>query len=333
MKIKLIPLLLLLLAPFISFSQDGIPIYADYLSDNMYLIHPAMAGAAQGTRVRLGARQQWFDQQNAPNMQTFNISSRITERSGLGAIFYNDKNGFHSQTGGYITYAHHIPFSNLLTDLNQLSFGLSVGLTDSRLDETLFDMNHFDPIITGNIESSIYLNVDVGVSYHFLDFAAHLTVKNLLFQERTNYTEDIESTNQRKYLLGASYTFGAMNRDWGLEASTMFMLTELTKESSVDVSARLFRRFEGGRGWIGASYRRSLDNAEYFSGLGTKTQSMQHITPVIGVNFHNFVVSYMYTYEMGNITFENGGFHGITLGYNFGVPPQKYDCNCPNVNM
>ncbi|HZW77592.1 MAG TPA: type IX secretion system membrane protein PorP/SprF [Flavobacteriaceae bacterium] len=332
MKIKLIPLLLLLIAPLITFSQDGLPVYTDYLADNLYVIHPSMAGAAPGTRIRLGARQQWFDQKNAPNLQTLNVASRITERSGIGGIVFNDQNGFHSQTGGYLTYAHHIPFSFIDSELNQLSFGLSAGIIDSRLDETQFNLENYDPIIYGNILSATYFNMDAGVSYHFLDFAAHFTVKNLLYQKRLNYTEEIESINQRKYLLGASYAMGTMNKDWGFEPSFMFMHTEGTQETSVDLNFRAIKRFDGGRGWAGLSYRRALDTPDFEEGLGSKGDAMQHITPVIGINFHNFVFAYMYSYQMGNVTFDNGGFHHLTLGYNFGVRQDKYDCNCPNVN-
>ncbi|RED48671.1 hypothetical protein DFQ02_1031, partial [Seonamhaeicola aphaedonensis] len=32
-------------------SQEGLPIYTDYLTDNYYLIHPSMAGAANCAKV------------------------------------------------------------------------------------------------------------------------------------------------------------------------------------------------------------------------------------------------------------------------------------------
>ena len=53
-----------------SFSQEGIAVYSDYLSDNYYLIHPSMAGAANCAKLRLTARKQWFGQSDAPQMQT-----------------------------------------------------------------------------------------------------------------------------------------------------------------------------------------------------------------------------------------------------------------------
>src|SRR5690606_3800593 len=77
--------------------QDGIPLYSDYFADNLYILHPSMAGAANSGQIRLTARQQWFDQNNAPNLQTLSANMRVGDRSGVGVIAFNDKNGFHSQ--------------------------------------------------------------------------------------------------------------------------------------------------------------------------------------------------------------------------------------------
>ena len=107
-----------------SFSQEGIAVYSDYLSDNYYLVHPSMAGAANCAKIRLTARKQWFDQTDAPSLQTLSFNGRVGERSGAGIILYNDKNGYHSQSGAKLTYAHHLLFSRDEIDLNQLSLVL-----------------------------------------------------------------------------------------------------------------------------------------------------------------------------------------------------------------
>ena len=208
MNIKQIPIILFLISSLYGYSQDGIPIYSEYLADNLYLLHPSMAGAATHNQLRLTARQQWFDQDEAPNLQTLSFNARLGERSGVGAIFYNDKNGYHSQTGGYVTYAHHLMFSRSEADLNQLSFGLSAGLTQQRLDETKFPLDDYDPVIAGIVQSTSYFNVDAGLSYNFLNFSGHFTVKNIIFQNRSIYTEKYESNNQRKYLMSAGYAIG-----------------------------------------------------------------------------------------------------------------------------
>ncbi len=333
MSIKRIPLILLLLSSLYGFSQDGIPIYSDYFSDNLYLIHPSMAGAATHNQLRLTARQQWFDQNEAPNLQTLNFNARLGEQSGVGVIVYNDKNGYHSQTGGYITYAHHLMFSRSEADLNQLSFGLSAGLTQSRLDETNFDLTDFDPVIAGIIQSTSYFNVDAGLSYNFLDFSGHFTVKNIIFQNRNIYSEKYESNNQRKYLLSAAYAIGQYGADWSYEPSFLFQWAERTGEKAIDINMKAYRKMDFGQLWGGLSYRRSLDGAEFLNGQEVKTQKLQYYTPVLGINYNNFMFAYTYSYQAGNVKFQSGGFHQITLGYDFlGGRQEPYDCNCPAIN-
>jgi|SRR5690554_1799055 len=333
MNIKQIPIILFLLSSLYGFSQDGIPVYSDYFSDNYYLLHPSMAGAAAHNQVRLTARKQWFDQKDAPNLQTLSFNARIGDQSGVGVILYNDKNGYHSQTGGYLTYAHHIMFSRSEADLNQLSFGLSAGLTQSRLDETNFDLTDFDPVIAGIIQSTSYFNVDAGVSYNFLDFSGHFTVKNIIFQNRSIYSEKYESNNQRRYLMSAAYAIGQYGADWSYEPSLMFQWSERTGEQAIDVNFKAYRQMEFGQLWGGLSYRRSFDGAEYLDGTEIKGQKLQYYTPVLGINFNNFLFAYTYSYQAGNVKYESGGYHQITLGYDFlGGRKIPYDCNCPAIN-
>ncbi len=333
MSIKKHYLILFILLSQMAFSQDGIPIYSDYFSDNLYLLHPSMAGAASHNQIRLTARKQWFDQNEAPNLQTLSFNARLGERSGLGALFFNDKNGYHSQTGGYLTYAHHIMFSRSDADLNQLSFGLSFGLIQSRLDETQFDPTDFDPIIAGIIQSSSYFNVDAGVSYNFLNFSGHFTVKNLIFQNRSINSSDYESSNQRKYIISAAYAIGDYGSTWTYEPSFMFQFQERTGEQSVDINGKVYRAMDFGKLWGGISYRRSFDGSEYLNGIEVANQKLQYLTPVIGINFNKFMFAYTYTQQMGSVKFDNGGYHQITLGFNFlGGRDEPYDCNCPAIN-
>ena len=329
-KIKF--LLVLFLISHYSFSQEGIPVYSDYLSDNYYLLHPSMAGAANCDKIRLTARKQWFDQTDAPSLQTLSYNGRVGERSGLGVILFNDKNGYHSQKGLKLTYAHHIMFSRDDIDLNQLSFGINTVFSQSQLDETEFlQSGDFDPIINGIIvQDASYFNVDIGASYNYLDFYFHGTIHNGIETKRKIYS-DIESANLRKYLLSAGYVFGDMDKIlW--EPSLLFQLTEKTKEKSIDINMKAYKSFDFGRLWAALSYRRSFDGAEYLSGSGVSSQKLQYITPIIGINYKKFMFAYTYSYLSGPVNFDTGGFHQITLGIDFNCKRQKYECNCPAIN-
>ncbi|MBA6152267.1 PorP/SprF family type IX secretion system membrane protein [Gelidibacter maritimus] len=336
MKFKKFYLLIfaVLVAQF-SKAQEGLPIYSDYLTDNYYLIHPSMAGVANCAKIRLTARKQWFGQDNAPALQTMSVHSRIGESpSAVGAIVYNDKNGYHSQTGAYLTYAHHLMFSRNEIDLNMLSFGLSAGAIQYKLDETTFLDEGFDPLISGIEQSATNFNIDFGFSYHFINFYAHATVKNLLNNDGVNSNANgiFKYDNLRTLLFSVGNVFSKFGSDWSYEPSLMFLYRDGTKEASIDVNAKVYKEMEFGKLWGGISYRRSLDGAEFANGPGVSSQKLQYFTPFLGVDYKNFVFAYTYSYQANSVVFNNGGFHQLTLGYNFNCRKKKYDCACPAIN-
>jgi type IX secretion system PorP/SprF family membrane protein len=326
--------LIALTALFVQFgtAQEGLPVYSDYLTDNYYLLYPSMAGVANCGKVRLTARQQWFGDENAPSLQTLSVNSRIGDSpSGIGAIVFNDKNGFHSQVGAYVTYAHHIMFSRNTIDLNMLSFGLSVGMIQYKLDETEFfnEYPEFDPVITYGEPTATNFNIDAGFSYHLIDFYAHVAVRNILENDGININPNgISFNNLRTVLLSAGNVFHSLGSDWSYEPSLMYMYRDGTNESSIDVNMKVHREMDFGKLWGGLSYRRSFDGAETTDG----SQKLQYFTPIVGVDYNNFVFAYTYSYQANSVVFNNGGFHQITLGYNFNCRREKFDCNCPSVN-
>lgn len=325
-------LLAFLVAQFTSYAQEGIAVYSDYLTDNYYLIHPSMAGAASCAKIRVTARSQWAGEDNAPAMQTASFNGRLGERSGGGIILFNDRNGYHTQTGAKLTYAHHIMFSRDEVDLNQLSFGISAGLIQTNLDETEFlNGSNWDPIINGTItQKDSYFNVDIGASYNYLDFYAHLTVKNALETRRELYT-DYESDNLRKYLLSLGYVFGN-DRDLWFEPSVLFQMVESTKEKTFDANLKVYKAMDWGRLWGGISYRTTFEGAEHFTNNGIEEQRFNMFSPLVGLNYKNFMVAYTYSTLSGDVKFANGGYHQITLGIDLFCQPVKYHCNCPAVN-
>ncbi|KPM31381.1 Hypothetical protein I595_2648 [Croceitalea dokdonensis DOKDO 023] len=315
---------------FKSNAQEGIPVYFDYLADNYYLVYPSMAGIGQGGKIRLTARQQWFSVDEAPNLQTFNGHFRVGENSGVGAILFNDSNGYHSQTGFKATYAHHLQLSGDFRSLNQLSFGLSAGAILSSLDETEFRSVIPDPIISGTKNTISYFNVDLGASYNYLEFYAHVAVLNLLGTGRDLYTA-AEFDNLRRYLFSVGHIFG--RGDFRVEPSVLFQMTEFTEERTLDVNAKVYKDVGNATVWGGLSYRRSFDGAQFQQNGTFGEQRLQLITPIAGVNINRFMISYNYSYQMGDIRFDDGGFHQITLGIDFGEQRQnRFDCFCPAAN-
>ncbi len=314
-------------------SQETLPIYSDYLSDNYYLLHPSMAGGASCSKIRLTGRQQWFGQENAPSLQTLSFNGSIDDKNGAGIILFNDKNGYHSQSGFKASYAHHLLFSRDTEDLDRLSFGVNVGYSQSLLDETSFYRNYtsYDPTVLGTIiQKANYFNLDLGTSYAYLDFYVHFTVKNVLNAQRKLYTNQ-ESMDLRRFVLNTGYTFGNTETImW--EPSVMIQYVNQTQEKTVDLNLKLYKELDFGKIWGGVSYRRGLDGAQFVNGTSVATQKLQYITPILGVNYKQLMVSYTYSYLNGDVNFDTGGFHQITLGANLFCKPEKYHCNCPANN-
>ena len=330
-RLKIAILLLLIINVSALKAQEVIPTYSDYLTDNLYLIHPSMAGASNYDQIRLTGRSQWFDVQNAPNLQTLAYNSRVGEKIGVGGIVFRDENGNFSKVGAYGTFAYHLMFSRSTADLNQLSFGISGGIIQHRLDTSGF--SRFDPIL-GQSTADIFANMDVGVSYYVRDLYFHFAAKNILSVSRDLFYSDAVPSNMRKYLFSAGYVFTLNSNDpWDFEPSILLQAREATNEMAIDANLKAYYELEFGDLWGGLSYRNSFESTEYTSeGEEVKRQQLRYITPFVGVDYKKFVFGYTFSYQLNSLVLSNGGFHQITLGYNFGESRKRYDCNCPAIN-
>ena len=313
-------------------SQEVIPTYSDYLTDNLYLLHPSMAGASNMNKIRLTARQQWFDVEDAPSLQTVSIHGRVGEKIGIGGIAFNDRNGNFSRRGAYATFAYHLLFSRSELDLNQLSFGISGGLIQHSLDQS--DFTGYDPLVESGTIADYYGNMDVGVSYYYFNFFSHFTAQNLLVLDRELYFSDAVPVNQRKYLLSAGYLIDKYNSSWAFEPSFLFQWREQTGEKTIDLNLKAYNNLESGRLFGGVSYRRSFEAADVtVEDKKMVYHQLQYVTPFAGFEYRNFMFAYTYSQQFNAVVLSNQGFHQITLGFNFGKNRERYDCYCPGVNQ
>ena len=290
-----------------------------------------MAGASNYDQIRLTGRTQWFDVQNAPNLQTLAYNTRVSDKIGLGGIAFRDENGNFSKSGIYGTFAYHLMFSRSTADLNQLSFGISGGLIQHRLDTSGF--SEFDPLI-GQSTADIFANMDFGISYYVRDLYFHFAAKNILTVKRQLFYSDAVPNNMRKYLFSAGYVFTLNPNDpWGFEPSILFQAREATNEMAIDGNLKAYYDLDFGSLWGGLSYRNSFESSEYTAqGEEVQRQQLRYVTPFVGVNYKKFVFGYTFSYQVNSLVLSNSGFHQITLGYNFGESRERYDCKCPAIN-
>ena len=185
-------------------------------------------------------------------------------------------------------------------------------------------------LFLGQIQKDSYFNVDVGASYNYLDFYAHATVQGLLETRRELYT-DYESDNLRKFLLSAGYVFGKRdNITW--EPSVLFQLFDKTKEKSIDLNLKAYKNMDFGSFGLHCRIEEVLMEHNIVSNSGVASQKLQYFTPIIGINYKNFMFAYTYSQVTGDVKFDTGGYHQITLGINLFCKKERYDCNCPAIN-
>ena len=302
-----------------TFSQETLPIYLDYLSDNVYLVHPAAAGIGNASKLRFTARQQWAGIPNAPALQTLSFHSRFGEASNAayGFVLFNDKNGYHAQQGVQGTYAYHLPLS-IGRNFEQLSFGLSFTFVQNQSDQRLF---FGDPSVAQVIESTSYYNADFGMSYHLGGFSSYLTVKNLLLTAKNNFNVN-EPLDLRNYILSAGYFYGAENFVQ-LEPSVMLQFRESTGERIAYFNLKAYKTFGETQFWAAVSYRRNFDSGSI--------ENSQYLTPIVGLNFKKFMFSYTYTHQLNELVFTNSGFNQVTVGFDLFTRTPR-GAACPNIN-
>ncbi|QOD62300.1 type IX secretion system membrane protein PorP/SprF [Polaribacter haliotis] len=301
-------------------AQETLPIYTDYLSDNVFLLHPSAAGIGNSSKLRLTARKQWAGVPNAPELQTLSFHTKFGEESnaGYGLILFNDENGFHSQKGLQGTYAYHLPMSNSKM-FKQLSFGLAFTFVQNQSDQRTFTG---DTGVAAIIESTSYYNADFSVAYHRGGLATYFTVKNLLLTAKNNLNVQ-EPLDLRNYILSAGYYFGEEENFVQWEPSIMFQYKESLGETIADVNIKAYKRFSKSQLWAALSYRRSFDS--------NSIENSQFISPIVGLNYKNLMFSYTYTNQLNDIVLSNSGFHQITLGINLWTREPRAAA-CPNIN-
>ena len=299
-------------------SQETLPIYQDYLSDNVYLVHPSAAGIGNSSKLRMTARQQWAGIPDAPALQTLSFHTKFGEESnaGYGVVLFNDKNGFHSQKGIQGTYSYHLPLSDGKY-FEQLSFGLAFTFVQNQSDQRSFGNTDVAAII----QSTSYYNADFSMAYHRGGLFSYFTVKNLLLTAKNNLNVQ-EPLDLRNYILSAGYYYGEENYIQ-LEPSIMLQLRESTGQRIADFNLKAYKTISQTQIWAALSYRKSFDS--------NSVDNSQYITPIIGLNYENLMFSYTYTKQMNDILLTNSGFHQISLGINLWTRKQR-GAACPNIN-
>ncbi len=305
---KKIIILLTCLATFASTSAQELtlPTFTQYLADNPFVISPTYAGIGDHVKIRMNGLTQWVGIKDAPDTQSIAGDVRLGERSGVGALFYNDKNGATHQYGARVSFAHHLTLDRY--DDHFISFGISYNFNQFLIDSSEFTD---DVLVPGtppsqglNDRKTANHNFDVGVLYRIKGFYLSVNASNILDKDLNVF--DISEPNKlRNYYVYSGYRWKrSRTSNFEVEPSIFFQWFESDGRSSTDVNVK-FRVFDfEDYYWAGISYRF----------LNDQIGDPLNVGPMAGIKKSNIYFAYSYQIILNELSGFNSGTHMVTIG-------------------
>ena len=215
--------------------------YTQYLIENPFVISPVYAGFDPDVnRLRISGVSQWVGFKNAPSEQTISFDTRLNnDKSGVGIIIYNDKNGNTKQVGAQLSYAHHL----ILNDANDqyLSLGISYKFNHFKIDTKDFTNGSGDPIDDPGVDagqSTANHNFEFGFLYRIEKFFFTLNASNIL-NKNIKIFGRTEPIKLRNYYVYTGYTFISNSEEYEYEPSIYFNYFEGDKRSVTDLNVKV----------------------------------------------------------------------------------------------
>ncbi|MDY8138649.1 type IX secretion system membrane protein PorP/SprF [Aquimarina sp. 2201CG5-10] len=307
-----------LFASYCAMAQEFFaPVQNQYIADNPYLISSAYAGIGDCWQLRASGFEQWVSIEDSPGTQSLSIDGRISDRSGVGAILFNDQNGFTTQKGVQLSFAHHLTLNEY--NNQYLSFGISYKFTQFGIDTSDFNNGDPDnPVSPGLADVTVNnSNFDIGFLYRLGRFFLSANAVNLLQKEIDDFNPTEPATIQNYYLY-TGYTFYHRFSDIEIEPSVLYQNFAGDGRSTADLNLKVRKMNRGDYYWAGVSVRSLVD--QDFKPLS--------VSPMLGIKMANFYVAYGYQINVNEV-FEpvgGAGSHLITLGFDFGCRQSKCGC-------
>jgi type IX secretion system PorP/SprF family membrane protein len=310
MKKKLIVSALAVFMAIGAMAQE-FPIYNQY-HFHYYLMNPALAGAVPCSHIMATHKQQWTGIKDAPQTQILSFQTRTQGNVGIGAYFFNDKNGYSYQQGGQISIAYHIPMSkgNRYTKSptldRQLSFAVSGKFYRYDLDEEVVNQANNEG---ENIQQTdgVYPNANFGVFFKSYQFFTGLSITNLI-PIRIDMFGDSEPLRPLSFFYQLGYAIPT-SRDAEIEPSLIFKM-DADSRKQMDLNLRYIQHLDNQdmSWWVAAAFKQNLD-----VGIG---QSLV-LVPSVNARFGKLRIGYAFNLDLSKLVSYNYGSHEIMMGYSF----------------
>lgn len=233
-----------------------VPMYSHYYY-NQFLYNPSLAGSRDFGQMYLINRNQWNSIPGAPRTQAITMDGPMRDRKvGLGVGLYRDVAGQFNITGAQAAYRYSLELGNE----QMLSFGLSLGVLNNRLDLNDINVqNPLDPNIVNSYQAATGFDANIGVNYRAKNLIVGLTVPQIIGNELAYQAisnpitgSDVRYGMIQHYIIHAAYDWDLQdNGKWFLQPNVLARVTP-NAPTQYDVSAMLNYAHKY---WLGAMYR------------------------------------------------------------------------------
>lgn len=277
------------------FCLSASALFAQQLSlSNQYVVNqsflsPAYSGASGGFEVFGTYRKEWADVAGAPETKMISANGIICKNMGVGGSITSQQAGIFQNISASANYAYHLK----LASVHQLSFGLGLGLLESRVN-LAGNAAQSDPVAMNNQDvNDLVLDANFGALYRFKKIYAGVTVPRLLSSKIKSDQDTVIYSLAPHYRNYVGYSY-SINKDWGIDPVAVVSFAENSPMFyEVAVAVKFQQRI-----WLSPIYKKS----EIAIGLG-------------GIPYDNFVVNYSYEFASKGIMGEAGGSHEISIGW------------------
>ena len=112
----------------LSYAQETIPMYQQYLFDSEFLFNPAFLGNTDDFVFRATYQKQFSKFDESPNVQSIGMHDKGLDRVGDGAYLFRDQNGPSSAKGMEVGASYFVPLSDDDERKDQFEFGTEVNV-------------------------------------------------------------------------------------------------------------------------------------------------------------------------------------------------------------
>lgn len=296
----------------LSRAQD-LPVHEQYMFDYM-LVNPSFAGLSEVTSVKVIHREQWIGIDEAPYTSFLMFKHRLKDRTGgIGGYLYSDHNGPNSKFGAQFSWSFQALLKSTRYDRVMLSFGISLKGILHVLDESGFERDIYDPIISYSRRTSFLPNANAGLLFSYNQAFIGLAFDNMLQFSDRMYNISVEPVNHVLMNVHAGNVF-ELKRRLQMRPAAMFK-TNFYGLNQLDVNLKF--HILGGKE-INSIYLRYPN--EFFIGFSFRETFDRHnicplsFSPTLGFSVKAF--SFMYLYDLGltRLQLFHGGTHQICVG-------------------